>query len=183
MMTLIRRSTQFALITVVVAIGVLLALEVTDVTGSAWRNDLADATRSVLAPDIEKWGLALLGATMGIGSIILIAAQLAPAPRGNSRMFEVGKNDDGTTRLTGRAALRAVEHELRQIEGVTSATAVMPKAKRIDATVRVDDRCDLAAIETQARMVLDTPFWIDLGLPDIGVTITAEFDPRPPRVR
>ncbi len=98
-------------------------------------------------------------------------------------MLEVGNDHDGATHLTGRAAMRAVEHELAGIEGVTKTTAVMPTAKKLHATVRVDDRCDLEAVEIEARERLDTPFWINLGIPDIAIDITVEFDPRPPRVR
>ena len=182
-MTLIRRTTQLALIAAVLAVGVFLALEASDVDGNTWRANVADTLRTLLAPDRARWQLALAGAAVAIVGIVLIAAQLAPTRKGNSRMLEVGSHDDGATRLTGRATLRAVEYELRQIEGVTGATAVMPSAKKIHATARVDDRCDIADIEAQARDRLDTGFWINLGVPDVAIAITVEFDPRPPRVR
>ncbi|BAN03588.1 Asp23/Gls24 family envelope stress response protein [Ilumatobacter coccineus] len=182
-MTLIRRATQLAFIAAVTALGVFLALEATEVDGDTWRANLADTTRNLFAPDRAAWQIALIGAALAIGGIILIAAQLAPARKGTSRMLEVGSNEDGATHLTGRATLRSVEHELRQIEGVTGSAAVMPTAKKIHATIRVDDRCDLADIETQAHERLDTGFWINLGVPDIAIAITVEFDPRPPRVR
>lgn len=175
-MTLIRRTTQIVIIGAIVAIGVLLVLEVTDVTASSWRSDLADGTRSTLDPDLANWALAPLGVLIGLVGIALIAAQLAPTPKGNSRMLEVGKHDDGATHLSGRAALRSVEHELESIVGVTGATASMPKEKKIHAIVRIDDRSDLTTIENEARGRLDTPFWIDLGLADVAVEITAEFD-------
>ena len=182
-MTLIRRTTQLALIACVTTLGVFLALEASDVDGNTWRTNLADTLRTLLAPEHAKWQLALVGAGVAIVGIILIAAQLAPTRKGNSRMLEVDSHDDGTTHLTGRATLRAVEHELQQIEGVTGVTAVMPTAKKIHATARVDDRCDIADIEAQARDRLDTGFWINLGVPDLAISITVEFDPRPPRVR
>lgn len=183
MMTFLRRSTQLALIAAAIALGVLLVLEITDVMASSWRADVADGTRNTFAPDFADWALAPLGVLIGLVGVVLIAAQLAPAPRGTSRMLEVASNDDGATHLAGRAAMRAVEHELQQIVGVTGVTASMAAAKRIHAIVRIDDRSDIATIEDEARTRLDTPFWIDLGLADVAVDITAEFDPRPPRVR
>ena len=182
-MRFVRRSTQLFATLVVLAVGVLLILEITDVIGRRWRIDTADFVGRMLDPDYTDWVLALGGAALGLVAVGLIAAQIAPAPKGTSRMLEVDSADDGDTHLAGRAALRAVEHELRTIDGVTGATAVMPTMKRIHATVRVDDRCDISDVETQARAVLDTPFWINLGLPDIAIAITAEFDRRPPRVR
>ena len=182
-MTLIRRTTQLAAIVAIATLGVFLGLEASDVDGNTWRANLADALRNLFAPEHARWQLSLVGAAVAVAGVILIAAQLAPARRGISRMLEVDKNHDGATRLTGRAAMRSVEHELAGIEGVTKTTAVMPTAKRMHATVRVDDRCDLADVEHQARQRLDTPFWINLGIPDIALDITVEFDPRPPRVR
>jgi hypothetical protein len=182
-MTFIRRFTQLLAIVAVTTVGTLLVLEITDVTGNHWRDDVAAATRSTFAPGLDEWVLALLGLVAAAGAILLISAQMAPAPRGKSRMLEVGSNEDGSTHMTGRATLRAVEHELGTIEGVTGATATMPKPKSIHAVVRIDDRSNVSDIEERARALLDTPFWIDLGLPDIAVLITAEFDPRPPRVR
>ena len=182
-MTLVRRTTQLALIAAVGALGIFLALEASNLDGNTWRTNLADAIRNVFAPEHSRWQLALVGAGLALAAIILIAAQLAPARKGISRMLEVGNDHDGATHLTGRAAMRAVEHELAGIEGVTKTTAVMPTAKKLHATVRVDDRCDLEAVEIEARERLDTPFWINLGIPDIAIDITVEFDPRPPRVR
>ena len=182
-MTLIRRTTQLATIAAVTALGVFLVLEITDVDGNAWRTNLADALGKVFAPEHARWQLALVGAAVALASITLIAAQLAPDRRGISRMLEVGKDHDGATHLTGRAAMRSVEHELAGIVGVTKTTAVMPTAKKMHATIRVDDRCDLAAVENEARERLDTPFWINLGLADVAIDFTVEFDPRPPRVR
>lgn len=182
-MTLLRRTSQLALIAGVLALGVFLALEASDVDGNTWRTNLAEATRALFSPGHARWQLALTGAALAVVGIMMIAAQLAPARKGTSRMLEVGDNDDGATHLTGRAALRSVEHELRQIEGVTAATAVMPTPKKVHATIRVDDRCDVADIETRAHERLGTEFWINLGLPDLSIAFTVEFDPRPPRVR
>jgi hypothetical protein len=182
-MTTVRRLTQLTTIIAILATGVLLIVEIVGGIDSTWRERTADALRSLADPDLPDWALALLGLGLGLAAIVLIASQLAPEPKGRSRMFEVSKFDDGETRLAGRAALRSVEHELAGIDGVTGATAVMPRPKRIHATVRADDRCNLDDVITEARRRLDTPFWINLGLPDIAVEITAEFDPRPPRVR
>ena len=182
-MTFVRRSTQLITIMAIASIGTLLVLEITDLTGDEWRLRAADATFSTLAPDISEWAIAVLGAVAAAAAIVLISAQIAPAPRGNSRMLEIGNNDDGSTHMSGRATMRAVEHELGTIDGVTAVAATMPKSKLINVVVRIDDRANVADIERQARVLLDTPFWIDLGLPDIAVQITAEFDPRPPRVR
>jgi hypothetical protein len=182
-MSTLRRLAQLAVVTAIVAVGVLLILDVTDVIVPRWRSEIADALRTLADPDLADWALALAGVALGLAAIVLIAAQLAPAPKGRSRMFEVSRFDDGRTRLAGRAALRAVEHELAAIDGVTAATAVMPRPKKVHATIRADDRCNLDDVVAEARRRLDTPFWIDLGLPDIAVEITAEFDPRPPRVR
>lgn len=182
-MTLLRRTPQLAFIGAALAVAGLLIAELVDAIGRQWRVELADGFRSTAFPDVADWALALMGAGLGVVSIVLIAAQLAPEPKGRSRMLEVSQFDDGTTRLAGRAALRAVEHELKTIEGVTGATAVMPGTKRIHATIRADDRCNLDDVTSEARRRLDTPFWINLGLPDIAIHITAEFDPRPPRVR
>jgi len=182
-MTLIRRTTQLATIAAIAAVGVFLALEITGVDGNTWRTNLADALRNVFAPEHARWQLSLVGALLAVVAVTLIAAQLAPDRRGISRMLEVGKDHDGATHLTGRAAMRSVEHELATIEGVTKTTAVMPTAKKMHATIRVDDRCDLVSVENEARKRLDTPFWINLGIADVAIDITVEFDPRPPRVR
>ena len=182
-MTALRRLAQLATIVAIVASGVLLILEIVGAIGDSWRSRTADALRSLADPDLPEWALALLGLALALAAIVLIAAQLAPEPKGRSRMFEVSSFDDGRTRLAGRAALRAVEHELSAIDGVTDATAVMPRPKMIHATIRADDRCNLDKVIAEARSRLGTPFWINLGLPDIAVEITAEFDPRPPRVR
>ena len=182
-MTTLRRLTQLVTIVAITAIGLLMILEITDAIGPRWRVRLADTLRSLANPDLTDWALALLGVALGLLAIVLIAAQLAPEPKGRSRMFEVSRFDDGSTRIAGRAALRAVEHELATIEGVTRVTAVMPTPKRVHATVRADDRCNLETVVAQARDRLGTPFWINLGLADIAIEITAEFDPRPPRVR
>ena len=182
-MTLLRRITQLAVIGTAICCAVLSVLELIGVASSRWRRATADALRSVADPDLADWALALIGAGAAVVAVALIAAQFAPEPKGRSRMLEVSEFDDGSTRLAGRAALRAVEYELRSIEGVTGATAVMPKRKRIHATVRADDRCNLDDVIAEARRRLNTPFWINLGIPDIAVEIVAEFDPRPPRVR
>lgn len=182
-MSPIRRVTQLLVVAALLTVGVLLILDVTGAIGPRWRSETADAVRWAADPDLADWALALTGVGLGLAAIVLIAAQFAPAPKGRSRMFEVSRFDDGRTRLAGRAALRAVEHELAAIEGVTATTAVMPRRKLVHATIRVDDRCNLEDVVAEARRRLDTPFWIDLGLPDIAVEITAEFDPRPPRVR
>ena len=182
-MTFLRRTPQLAFIGATIAVAALLIAELVDAIGRRWRVELADGVSTAAFPDVADWALALMGAGLAGVAIVLIAAQLAPEPKGRSRMLEVSKFDDGTTRLAGRAALRAVEHELESIEGVTGATAVMPGPKRIHATIRADDRCNLDDVTTEARRRLDTPFWINLGLPDIAIDLTAEFDPRPPRVR
>lgn len=182
-MTTLRRLTQLATIVAITATGVLLILEIVGAIGATWRTWLADALRSTADPDLPDWALALLGLALGLGAVVLIAAQLAPEPKGRSRMFEVSRFDDGSTRIAGRAALRAIEHELAEIEGVTGATAVMPTPKQVHATIRADDRCNLETVVAEARDRLGAPFWINLGLADIAIEITAEFDPRPPRVR
>lgn len=182
-MTLLRRIPQFAVIAAALAVAVLLIIELVDSITSQWRVEIAKGLDSAASPGLADWALALLGAGLGVVSIVLIAAQLAPEPKGRSRMLEVSQFDDGSTRLAGRAALRAVEHELTAIDGITGASAVMPSPKKIHATMRADDRCNLDDVIREARERLDTPFWINLGLPDIAIDITAEFDPRPPRVR
>ena len=182
-MTFLRRSPQLLFIGATLTVAVLLIAELVDAIGGRWRLDLADGLQSAAFPGVADWALALMGSGLAAVSIVLIAAQLSPEPKGRSRMLEVSQFDDGATRLAGRAALRAVEHELESIEGVTAASAVMPAKKRIHAIIRADDRCNLDDVVAEARKRLDTPFWINLGLPDIAIHITAEFDPRPPRVR
>ena len=182
-MTILRRTTQLVIAVGALGMGVLLLLEVTGVIGGRWRSWAADAYRTSLAPESATWQLVLAGIGLAVVAVVCIAAQLVPTPKGNSRMLEAGSSHDGVTNVAGRAALRAVEYELRQIDGVTASSAVMPSAKKIHAVVRVDDRADLESVENEARRRLDTPFWIDLGLPDVAVALTAEFDPKPPRVR
>lgn len=182
-MTFLRRLSQLAVVAAIIAGSTMVILELVGAISSGWRGEVADAVRSVADPDVDDWALALLGAMIALIGIVLIAAQLAPEPKGRARMLEVSSFDDGETRLAGRAALHAVEYELSTIEGVTGATAVMPTKRVIHATIRADDRCNLEEVVAEARRRLDTPFWIDLGLPDIAIELTAEFDPRPPRVR
>lgn len=97
-------------------------------------------------------------------------------------MHEVYEGPDGVTTVSGRAAIRAVSHELEEITGVAGVEARI-NGTQMHVDILVDDRADVAAIEAEARRRLDHGFWIGLGLADFALSLSVTHHPSPPRVR
>jgi len=180
--TALRRTSQFVGWAAVTAVGVLLVLETTEVIGSQWRDELGDAISDVMFPTWPAWASALVGVGLAIMGVLVVAAQLAPPKKGLTKMHEVHSFGDGDTRIAGRAAIRAARHELESIDGVV-ATDARIAGKRMYVELKIDDRADLDAIETEARDRLGHEFWIDLGLADFAVNLLVTHHGKPPRVR
>ena len=181
-MTLLRRTTSLAGVAAAGAVGLLLALEITGVMGSEWRNRLADFVGTAAFPNWSLWISGLVGAGLALVGLTLAAALLAPPRKGLTRLFEVYRASDGETRIRGRAAIRAARHEVETIEGVLGVDGRI-RSKRLHLTLRIDDRVNLADVENEARERLNHGFWIDLGLADFGVNLLVTHHPNPPRTR
>ena len=181
-MSIIRRLTQVLGLVSAGALGTLLILEVTDRIGTAWREELADAAERLLEPTWALWLSGLVGAAMAAVGVGMVGAQFAPEKRGFRTVHSVHRDDDGATRLRGRAAIVAVEHELAAIDGVVEVTASI-RRKTVLARLLIDDRAAIDEIENAARSSLDHAFWIDLGLADYSLDLIVAHHPRPPRVR
>lgn len=176
------RLTQVVVIGSVLAVAVLLILEaVGDIDGS-WRQSLAEAVADTAAPDDSQWIAALVFLVLAPLSLLLAISQLVPRPRGTTLMLNVDDDDLGSTDLSGRAVISAIDNQAKTVPGVVDTNTRVTR-KRVDVELRVDDRADLAEVEQTARQLLGHGFWIDLGLADLAVDITISHHPRPPRVR
>jgi len=180
--TRIKWFNQFIAAAATGAVGVLLVLEATGAVGGRWRHEISKAITRSTFPTLSLWIITLAGVGLAIVGVVMIAAQLAPPKRGLNKMHNVSKGSDGDTSLRGRAAVRAVRHELEKIEGVVDVDARVT-ARRVFVEMRVDDRADVSDIETLARDRLGYPFWIDLGLADFTFNLLVTHHPKPPRVR
>lgn len=153
-----------------VAAGAMLVLEATGTVDGAWRSRLGGWIVSTLTPAVDPWVATLVGLAAAVGAATVILGTFLPPPTGATRMFEVHRFADGTTRIAGRAALRAVRGRLEGLEGVRGVDARL-KRGRIEITVEVDDDSDLRSREDAVRAALDHGFWIDLGLADMPVDL------------
>lgn len=181
-MMALRRLTALVGLVAVGACGVFLILESAEVTGARWRRELADALANVAFPSWGLWASALVGVGLAIAGIAMVAAQMASPKKGLRTMHEVYKGNDGDTRLRGRAAIRAVHHELQTIEGVVAVDARVA-GKRMSVELLVDDRCNIADVENEVRGRVGHEFWINLGLADFALDLLVNHHPKPPRVR
>ncbi|MGI8795538.1 MAG: DUF6286 domain-containing protein [Acidimicrobiia bacterium] len=169
-MTALRRAGQVVGILVVVALGVVLVLEATDVIRATWRRQIADGFDDAALPEVADWAIGLVGAGLALLGVMLVLAQLTPAKRGLRKMHEVHHTDDGDTHIRGRAVIHAVRHVLEGIDGVVAVDARWT-GKRVNVELRVDDVANVAAVEAQAREELGHGFWINLGLADVGFNL------------
>lgn len=181
-MRLVARTTQAAAIVAVGLLGAVFIAEATGAIGEGWRNSAADAVKGVGLPSAAPWILAPVGLMLGLAALTLAVVQFAPPRKGARLMLPVHDFDDGSTVLAGRALIHVVDKRLAGIEGVLGVDARVTH-KRVDIELRVDDRADLELVDTQARLLLDHGFWIDLGVADLAVDLTVVHHPRPPRVR
>lgn len=181
-MTVLRRLGQAVGAAVPAIVGILLILESTDIIGGRWRHDLASATHDVVYPSWGLWLSALTGVALAAFGLALVAAQLLPAGKGLNRAHEVSSGDDGRTRIRGRAAVSAAEHELTAIHGVIDVDAAVGH-QRLDVDVEVDDTVNLEEVENEARRRLGHDFWLDLGLDDFTVNLLIMHRHNPSRVR
>lgn len=181
-MRLVARTTQLL---VIVALGGISAVFIAEATGAlqeGWRNDAADAVRTVGSPNGAPWLLAPIGLMLALAALALAVVQFVPPKKGTRLMLPVHEFDDGSTVLAGRALIHVIRLRLKGIEGIVEVNARVTR-KKADIEVRVDDRADLAVVEEEARRLLDHGFWLDLGVADLAVDLTVVHHPRPPRVR
>lgn len=181
-MTLLRRASHLIGTGAFAVVATLLILEVTDVTGGAWRDRLADGIGRAAFPTWPLWASGLIGAGLALVGIVLVAAQLAPPKKGLNSMHEVYRGRNGDTRIRGRAAIRAARHELQQIDGVVEVAGRVEK-KVLHVDLQIDDRANVTAVENEARRRLGHEFWINLGLADFAVNLLVTHHAKPPRVR
>jgi hypothetical protein len=178
----IRRATPLIGAVALVAIGLAVGAEVTGLMDGHWRQVVADTIAAVFFPGWAAWQSALAGAGLAIVAMILIAAELTRPAKGIRIMYPVHDTSTGNTHITGKAAIRAAERHLDDIEGIVDTDASITK-NTMNLTVRVDDRADLGAVEAQIRDRLDHEFWINLGLADFATNLLITHHPKPPRVR
>ena len=169
-MTVVRRATQLVAIVTMLTIGSLLILSASGAIGDRWRGEVADWIDDLGTPGASEWVLALVGATVSVAALVLLVSQLAPRPEGNHHVYDIDLGDNGATRIRGRAVTKAVRHTVEQIDHVSAADARW-SGKSVDVELHVDDEANLDAVERAAREALGHPFWIDMGLADIGVNV------------
>jgi hypothetical protein len=169
-MRAIRLGTQVLAIVALFALGVMLILDATGVVDGQWRVDAARWFRDAALPDLPDWSIALIGLALAVIGAVMVLAQILPPRRGSHRMHEVHQSADGDTRIRGRAVVKSVRHTVEQIEHVRAAD-VRWSGKEVQVELQVDDAANLAVVEEQAREALGLPFWIDMGLADVGVNI------------
>lgn len=181
-MNQVRRLTMLVGAVALVAVGLALAAESTEIAGGRWRRTLADVVEATLDPGWVAWQSALAGAGLALVAITLVAAEFSRPSKGTRIMHNVHETSSGSTRITGKAAMSAARRQVDGIEGVVDVTATTTKST-MTVAVQVDDRADLAAVEDQVRHRLDHEFWINLGLADFAVNVLITHHPNPPRVR
>jgi hypothetical protein len=177
-MNLLRRGTQLLGIALLLTVGCLLILGATGAIGDTWRTWGANRFRDVAAPDLPEWAIATVGAAVTLVGLLLVIAQLLPPRQGSHRMYEIDASAEGDTRIRGRAVIRTVRHTVEQIEHVAGAS-VQWKGRSVQVEVHVDDEANLTKVEEETRAALGYPFWIDMGLADVGVNILVRHDGRP----
>ena len=181
-MSALRRGSQLLGIAIIAALGVALVLEGTEVTGGSWRRELGILVEDAAVPSWGLWVSALIGAGLAVIGVAVIAANLAPPKKGLNTVHEVHSAQDGNTSIRGRAAVGAVRHELGGIDGVVDVDARVGR-KTMHVELQIDDRSNLADVESDARARLGHEFWINLGLADFAVDLLVTHHPKPPRVR
>ncbi len=178
----LRTTLTLVMVVLLIATGAALIAEAVGAIDDAWRIEAANSFENALDPGQPAWQATLLGLGVTAALLMFIVAEFSRPPRGTRIMHNVHSFQDGETRISGKAAMRAAAREVEAIEGVTAVDASLTK-KTITITVRVDDRADLDAVESQARQRLGHEFWINLGLADLTTNIVISHDPKPPRVR
>ena len=176
------RLAQLVGIAALITAGTLLIVEAVEPARDGAREDLASFLDGVAEPDAEPWLLALVGCALAVLAVAAFAGQLVTKPTGSTLMLNVDRDQLGSTDLSGRALISAIERRVRDIEGVVDSQCAIRK-KAVDIELRVDDRANLDQVDATVRQRLDHAFWIDLGLADMAVDITIVHHPRPPRVR
>jgi hypothetical protein len=181
-MMIIRRVVAIAAAMGLAALGMALILETIGVSSGEWRDNVASAIETVMQPSWPPWQSALLGTAAAAIALLLVAAEFTRPPKGTRIMHPVHRTDNGVTLISGRAAIHAARRRIDDIEGVVDVDATIAKSE-MTLTVRLDDRADLEAVETEIRQRLGHEFWIDLGLADLALNLLLTHHPRPPRVR
>lgn len=181
-MNAIRRLTMLIGAGLSVAVGLALGAETTDLIGGQWRDTAADSFAAAFDPGWTAWQAALAGAGLALFAVVLVAAEFTRPSKGTRMVHNVHNTANGSTNITGKAAMHAARREIDDIEGIVDVTNTIAKTA-MTVTVRVDDRSDLATVEAQVRERLDHEFWINLGLADFDVNVLITHHPKPPRVR
>jgi hypothetical protein len=146
----------------VLAVGVLLVLESTDLISSSWRRSLADLADWLVSPSLARWSAALLGAGLALLAFILLAAQLVPY-RLSARPTIVDKSPKGTTSVGAAAQRRGVIEQLLTVPGVQDAIPISHR-RRIKIQAQLADDSHVADVRQKAREVLNDEFWSGLGI-------------------
>ena len=152
------------------AVGVLLVLESTDLITSSWRRSLADWADWLVAPPLARWAAALLGAGLAILTFVLIAAQLVPF-RLSARPTIVDQSPKGTTSVGAAAQRRGVIEQLLKVPGVRDAIPIS-HGRRIKIQAGLADDAVVADVRQKAREVLNDEFWSGLGIDPAPVDLT-----------
>lgn len=164
----------------VLAVGVLLVLEATDLINNSWRRSLADAADWLVSPTLARWAAALLGAGLAILAIILVAAQLVPY-RLSARPTIVDKSPKGTTSVGAAAQRRGVIEQLLTVPGVQDAIPLSHR-RRIKIQATLADDADVADVRQKAREVLNDEFWSGLGVAPAPVDLILIMGNSPTRL-
>jgi len=151
------------------AIGVLLVLESTDLVDGSWRHFLADLAGWLVSPPIARWAAALLGAGLGMVALLLLAAQLMPY-RLSARPTIVDKSPQGTTSVGAAAQRRGAIEQLLRVEGVKDAVPISHR-RRIKVQAELADDADVSDVRRKAREVLNNEFWSSLGIDPVPVDV------------
>jgi len=178
----LRTAITAACVLALAAAATALIAEAIGAIDDTWRHRSADAVTNTFEPSQPGWQATLLAIGFTAALLVVVASEFSRPPKGARIMHNVHSAQDGNTRITGKAAMRAATRELEHIDGVTNATATITK-KTLTLTIRVDDRVSLEAVEEEARQRLDHEFWINLGLADFATNLLITHDPKPPRVR
>jgi hypothetical protein len=178
----LRQLSSLVGVVAMVALGVLLVSEATNAISGQWRSTLARRVETIADPQLPPWQLALIGAGLAVLSLILVVAEFTRPPKGTRILHSVHDTSFGSTEISGKAAMNAAKHELKDIAGVVAIDASMTQ-DTMTIIARLDDDSDLEAVEAAVRDRLDHEFWIRLGLADMAVNVLMAHQLNPPRVR
>lgn len=161
-MRILQRASALIAWLSVLAVGVLLVLESTDLINSSWRRSVGDVADWLGSPTLARWAAALLGAGLAILAFILLASQLVPY-RLSARPTVVDKSPQGTTSVGAAAQRRGVIEQLLKLAGIQDAIPISHR-RRIKIQATLADDADVSDVRAKAREALSNEFWSSLGI-------------------